>query len=173
MWAHPGKQLLFMGCEFGQESEWSEKGELDWWLLDHSDHQGLQDLVRDLNRVYKDNPAFWATDHDAEKFSWIDANDAGNNVFSFVRYGPDDSGGRSAVACIANFSAIPHHGYRLGLPYAGRWEEVVNTDATSYGGSGVGNFGAVEANGTPWHGLESSAELSVPPLATVYLRFTG
>jgi len=118
-------------------------------------------------------PAFWATDHDAEKFSWIDANDAGNNVFSFVRYGPDDSGGRSAVACIANFSAIPHHGYRLGLPYAGRWEEVVNTDATSYGGSGVGNFGAVEANGTPWHGLESSAELSVPPLATVYLRFTG
>ena len=116
---------------------------------------------------------FWATDHDAEKFSWIDANDAGNNVFSFVRYGPDDSGGRSAVACIANFSAIPHHGYRLGLPYAGRWEEVVNTDATSYGGSGVGNFGAVEANGTPWHGLESSAELSVPPLATVYLRFTG
>jgi 1,4-alpha-glucan branching enzyme len=170
MWAHPGKQLLFMGCEFGQESEWSEKGELDWWLLDHSDHQGLQQLVRDLNRVYKDNPAFWRTDHAAEKFSWIDANDASNNIFSFLRYGDD---GAPTVACIANFSAIPHHGYRLGLPYAGRWEEVVNTDAGTYGGSGVGNLGAVEADGPEWHGLPASTELSVPPLATVYLRFTG
>src|ERR671921_1991676 len=86
MWAHPGKQLLFMGGEFGQESEWSEKGELDWWLLDHADHQGLRQLVRDLNGVYRDSPALWRTDHAADKFTWIDANDASNNVFSFIRY---------------------------------------------------------------------------------------
>ena len=119
MWAHPGKQLLFMGCEFGQESEWSEKGELDWWLLDHADHRGLQQLVA------RPEPASTATPRRSgaptttpEKFSWIDANDAGNNVFSFVRYGDD---GEPTVACVANFSALPHHGYRLGLPYAGRW----------------------------------------------------
>ncbi|MEU4607133.1 1,4-alpha-glucan branching protein GlgB [Kribbella sp. NPDC023972] len=170
MWAHPGKQLLFMGCEFGQESEWSEKGELDWWLLDHADHRGLQQLVRDLNGVYRGNTALWRTDHAPDRFTWIDANDAGNNVFSFVRYGDD---GEPAIACISNFSAIPHHGYRLGLPYGGQWQEAVNTDAAAYGGSGVGNFGSVEADGPSWHGMETSTELSVPPLATLYLRHTG
>jgi 1,4-alpha-glucan branching enzyme len=170
MWAHPGKQLLFMGAELGQESEWSEKGELDWWLLDHVDHRGLQQLVKDLNGFYRDTPALWRTDHSPERFTWIDANDAGNNVFSFIRYGDD---GEPTVACIANFSAIPHHGYRLGLPYAGQWVEAVNTDADVYGGSGVGNYGAVEADGPGWHGMETSTELSVPPLATVYLRHTG
>jgi len=170
MWAHPGKQLLFMGAELGQESEWSEKGELDWWLLDHVDHRGLQQLVKDLNGFYRDTPALWRTDHSPEKFTWIDANDAGNNIFSFIRYGDD---GEPTVACIANFSAIPHHGYRIGLPYSGQWTEAVNTDADVYGGSGVGNYGAVEADGPAWHGLETSAELSVPPLGTLYLRYTG
>jgi len=170
MWAHPGKQLLFMGSEFGQESEWSEKGELDWWLLDHSDHRGLQQLVRDLNGVYRDTAALWRTDHAPEKFTWIDANDASNNTFSFVRYGDD---GEPTIACVANFSAVPHHGYRLGLPYGGEWAEAVNTDADAYGGSGVGNFGSVQADGPEWHGMSTSAELSVPPLATLYLRYTG
>ena len=170
MWAHPGKQLLFMGCEFGQESEWSEKHELDWWLLDNSDHRGLQQLVRDLNRLYRDEPALWGTDHEPHRFSWIDANDAKSNVFSFVRFGDDDQGG-TAVACISNFSAVPYHGYRLGLPFAGRWEEALNTDADVYSGSGVGNFGGLEADGPGWHGMASSAELSVPPLGTVWLRF--
>jgi 1,4-alpha-glucan branching enzyme len=170
MWAHPGKQLLFMGSEFGQESEWSEKGELDWWLLDHADHGGLQQLVKDLNRIYRDTGALWGTDHAPERFSWIDANDASNNVFSFVRFGDD---GEPALACVSNFSAVPHHGYRLGLPFAGRWEETVNTDAHAYGGSGVGNFGGVEADGPGWHGMTTSTELSIPPLATVWLRHTG
>ncbi|MEN3268513.1 alpha amylase C-terminal domain-containing protein, partial [Pseudonocardia sp.] len=170
MWAHPGKQLLFMGCEFGQESEWSEKGELDWWLLDHADHQGLQQLVKDLNRTYRDLKALWGNDHIPERFSWIDANDAGNNVFSFVRYGDE---GDPTLACVVNFSAIPHHGYQLGLPYAGRWDEVVNTDAHVYGGSGVGNFGGLDADGPGWHGMDSSAELSVPPLGAVWLRYQG
>ncbi len=169
MWAHPGKQLLFMGCEFGQESEWSEKHELDWWLLDNSDHGGLQRMVRDLNRLYRDEQALWATDHEPHKFSWIDANDAGNNTFSFVRFGDDAQGG-TALACVTNFSAVPHLGYRLGLPYEGRWEEVLNTDALEYSGSGVGNFGGVVADGPGWHGMASSAELSVPPLGTVWLR---
>ncbi|HEY3001778.1 MAG TPA: 1,4-alpha-glucan branching protein GlgB, partial [Kribbellaceae bacterium] len=172
MWAHPGKQLLFMGCEFGQESEWSEKHELDWWLLDHADHGGLQKLVRDLNRTYRDTSALWATDHEPHKFSWIDANDAGNNTFSFVRYGDDDAGG-TALACVTNFSAVPHHGYRLGLPYAGHWDEVLNTDAHEYSGSGVGNFGGVEADAPGWHGMTASAELSVPPLATVWLYYSS
>jgi 1,4-alpha-glucan branching enzyme len=170
MWAHPGKQLLFMGCEFGQESEWSEKHELDWWLLDNSDHGGLQRLVRELNRRYRDTEALWGTDHEPHKFSWIDANDAGNNTFSFVRFGDDAQGG-TALACVTNFSAIPHLGYRLGLPYTGRWDEVLNTDAQEYSGSGVGNFGGVTADSPGWHGMASSAELSLPPLGTVWLRY--
>jgi 1,4-alpha-glucan branching enzyme len=170
MWAHPGKQLLFMGCEFGQESEWSEKGELDWWLLDHADHQGLQQLVKDLNGVYRGTKALWGNDHLPERFSWIDANDASNNTFSFVRYGEP---GEPTLACVVNFSAIPHHGYRLGLPFTGRWHEVLNTDAHVYGGSGVGNFGGLDADGPGWHGMASSAELSVPPLGAVWLRHDG
>jgi 1,4-alpha-glucan branching enzyme len=170
MWAHPGKQLLFMGCEFGQESEWSEKHQLDWWLLDNADHRGLQKMVRDLNRLYRDEQSLWGTDHEPHRFSWIDANDAQSNVFSFVRFGDDDRGG-TAIACVANFSAVPHLGYRLGLPFAGRWDEVLNTDAAEYSGSGVGNFGGVTADGPGWHGMASSTELAVPPLGTLWLRF--
>ncbi len=141
MWAHPGKQLLFMGSEFGQESEWAESRSLDWWLIDDPDHRGVQTLVRDLNRVYTESRALWSRDADPAGFQWIDANDASNNVFSFLRHGDDGS----ALACVANFAAIPHEGYRIGLPHAGRWDEVLNTDAEAYGGSGVGNLGGVEA----------------------------
>jgi 1,4-alpha-glucan branching enzyme len=165
MWSHPGKQLLFMGSEIGQESEWSEARELDWWLLDHVEHRGLHDLVRDLNRVYLAHPALWALDHDPQGFAWIDANDASNNVFSFVR----TDGKGSTVACVANFSAVPHEGYRLGLPQSGWWRELLNTDADLYYGSGVGNLGAVEADSTPWHGQEASATLRLPPLGVVLL----
>jgi 1,4-alpha-glucan branching enzyme len=168
MWAHPGKQLLFMGSEFGQESEWAESRSLDWWLTDNPDHRGVQSLVRDLNRVYAESPALWTRDADPSGFQWIDANDASNNVFSFLRQGDDGS----VLACIANFSAVPHEGYRVGLPAAGRWEEVLNTDAEGYSGSGVGNLGAVEATDEPWHGLPASATLRVPPLGTIWLRRT-
>jgi 1,4-alpha-glucan branching enzyme len=166
MWAHPGKQLLFMGSEFGQESEWAESRSLDWWLTDTPDHRGVQALVHDLNRVYIESPALWSQDADPGGFRWIDANDAGNNVFSFLRHGADGS----ELACVANFSAVPHEGYRIGLPHAGTWDEVLNTDAETYSGSGVGNLGAIEAAQQPWHAQPASVTLRVPPLGTVWLR---
>jgi 1,4-alpha-glucan branching enzyme len=168
MWAHPGKQLLFMGSEFGQESEWAESRSLDWWITENPDHRGVQTLVADLNRVYAESPALFTLDADPAGFDWIDANDAGNNVFSFLRHGNDGS----ALACVANFSAIPHEGYRIGLPVAGRWDEVLNSDAEIYSGSGVGNLGAVEATSDGWHGRPASTTLRVPPLGTVWLRHT-
>ncbi len=166
MWAHPGKQLLFMGSEFAQESEWAESRELDWWLLDTPDHKGVAAMVRDMNRTYRELPALWSLDTDGSGFEWIDANDSSNNVFSFLRKGADGS----AVACVANFAAVPHERYRLGLPAAGTWREVLNTDAELYAGSGVGNLGAVEAATDSWHGRPASATLTVPPLATVWLQ---
>ncbi|MEX0428795.1 1,4-alpha-glucan branching protein GlgB [Nocardioides sp. DS6] len=166
MWAHPGKQLLFMGGEFAQESEWAESRELDWWLLDNPDHRGVHDLVRDLNRAYAATPALWALDADPAGFSWIDADDAHHNVYSFIRRGGDGPD----LVCVANFSAVPHGDFPLGFPSAGVWEEVVNTDADVYTGSGVGNFGAVtaiegEASGQPAHAM-----VVLPPLATVWFR---
>jgi 1,4-alpha-glucan branching enzyme len=173
MWAHPGKQLVFMGTEFGQESEWAESRELDWWLLDNADHRGVQSLVRDMNRTYRDTPALWALDTEGSGFSWIDANDSSNNVFSFVRRGHDPSRpeGREGteLVCVANFSAVPHHGYKLGMPAVGEWTEVLNTDADGYAGSGVGNMGTVTAVEEPWHGQPASATLTVPPLGAVWL----
>jgi len=165
MWAHPGKQLLFMGSEFGQESEWSEARSLDWWLLDLPDHHGVWQLIRDLNGVYKEHRALWSQDASGEGFQWIDANDAEGNVFSFLRWGDDGS----AVACIANFAGAPHEGYRVGLPFTGEWREILNTDAELYSGSGVGNMGAVEAVEESWHGQPASATLRVPPLGVLWL----
>ena len=112
MWAHPGKQLIFMGAELGQESEWAEARELDWWLLEHSEHRGVHDLIRDLNRAYADSPAIWSRDDDPGSFRWINANDAGRNVFSFAR----TAEGAPDLVCVANFAAMPHGDYRLGLP---------------------------------------------------------
>ncbi|HEY0559447.1 MAG TPA: alpha amylase C-terminal domain-containing protein, partial [Frankiaceae bacterium] len=168
MWAHPGKQLLFMGCELAQESEWSESRSLDWWLLDNADNAGVQRLVRDLNVVYRDQAALWSQDTDPAGFAWIDANDAANNVFSFLRFGSDGS----VLACISNFAGHPHEGYRIGLPAGGTWREIINTDAEVYTGSGVVN-GTVTAEDVPWHGRPHSAELRVPPLGTVWLAREG
>ncbi|MGH3331334.1 MAG: 1,4-alpha-glucan branching protein GlgB [Nocardioidaceae bacterium] len=169
MWAHPGKQLLFMGSEFAQESEWAEGRELDWWLLDHVEHRGVQSLVRDMNRVYADTPALWSLDQDPSGFAWIDANDASNNVFSFLRRGRDGS----LLACVANFAAVPHEHYRMGLPAPGQWAETLNTDADIYSGSGVGNMGSVTATDDGWHGQPASATLTVPPLGAVWLKHVG
>jgi 1,4-alpha-glucan branching enzyme len=167
MWAHPGKQLTFMGIELGQESEWAESRELDWWLLDHPEHRGVQSLVRDLNAAYVGTPALWSRDSDPAGFQWIDANDAGRNVFSWLRRGP---AGTPDLVCLANFAAVPHEDYRVGLPSAGEWEEIVNTDAEVYSGSGVGNFGVVTAVDGDWSGQPAYATVVVPPLATVWLR---
>jgi 1,4-alpha-glucan branching enzyme len=170
MWAHPGKQLLFNGCELAQPSEWSEEHGLDWAVLDDPGHAGVQALVGDLNRTYRANPALWSQDTSPAGFTWIDANDAAGNVFSFLRWGADGS----ALACVANFAGGPHADYRLGLPKPGRWEEVLNTDAASYGGSGWGNLGGVTAStDQPWHGQPASAVVQVPPLGALWLRYTG
>ncbi|WP_148574608.1 1,4-alpha-glucan branching protein GlgB [Nocardioides caldifontis] len=168
-WAHPGKQLLFMGCEFAQDAEWAEARELDWWLLDSPWHDGLRRLVRDLNAIYTSTPALHAKDDDPEGFRWIDANDASGNVLSFVR----SDGQGSLVACVVNFAGVPHHDYRIGLPEAGTWTEVVNTDAETYAGSGVGNMGTVTAVEQESHGMPASASISVPPLGAIWLRYDG
>ena len=165
MWAHPGKQLLFMGGEFGQEQEWAESRSLDWDLLDVPLHRGVHDLVCDLNGVYRQTAALYSADTKPEGFRWIDANDSGGNVLSFLRIGTDGS----HVACVANFAGMPHHDYRVGLPLPGRWREIVNTDAASYGGSGVGNLGAVTATDRAWHGLPASAVLQLPPSGVLWL----
>jgi 1,4-alpha-glucan branching enzyme len=177
-WAHPGKQLLFMGSEFGQDAEWSEQAGLDWAALDwdvHGGgagfHVGVQRLARDLNQVYRHSPALWRHDFTPEGFSWIDAADAPGNVLSFLRLaGPDATDvGDKVIACVVNFSGEPHHNYRVGLPAPGRWQEIINTDASVYGGSGVGNLGSVEATSEPWHGRPASAVLTLPPLAVLWL----
>ncbi len=172
MWAHPGKQLLFMGSEFGQAAEWSEQAGLDWAALGGPRQAGLQQLVIDLNEAYRASPAVWADDFSPDGFGWIDANDAAGNVVSFLRYaagGERADRGAGVIACVANFAGEPHLDYRIGLPRAGRWREVINTDADAYGGSGVGNMGVLEAVPEPWHGLPASAVLAVPPLGVLWL----
>jgi 1,4-alpha-glucan branching enzyme len=166
MWSFPGKQLLFMGCELGDEQEWSEERGLDWGLLHDPQRAGLQRLVRDLNGVYAKTPALWSQDITPDGFRWINNEDSSGNVFSYLRWGTDGS----AVAVIVNFAAQPHEGYRVGLPFTGRWAEILNTDADTYGGSGVGNLGSVEATSVPWNGLPASAELRVPPLGALWLK---
>src|SRR6185312_3383073 len=166
MWAHPGKKLLFMGQEFGQLREWNFDAELDWHLLEQDRHRGLQQLVRDLNRLHRDIPALHARDCDAGGFQWIVVDDAEQSILAFLRHGGADD---RSVAVVANFTPVPRHHYRIGLPQPGRWREILNSDASLYGGSGAGNFGTVTARSHPSHGFPASAELTLPPLATVYL----
>jgi 1,4-alpha-glucan branching enzyme len=188
MWAHPGKQMLFMGAELAPEREWDHDGELDWWILEQwAGHRGVRDLLAELNRVYKQRPALWDDDFSAAGFEWIDASDSESSVLSFLRRTrasvPDPGEPTSAVtwpasvdvptdgvvACVANLTPVPHEGYRVGLPSPGRWAELVNTDAVEWGGSGVGNLGAVHAERTPWHGQPCSATLQLPPLGVLWL----
>jgi 1,4-alpha-glucan branching enzyme len=166
MWAHPGKKLLFMGGELAQEAEWSHERSLDWHLLEQPEHSGIQALVRDLNRIYKDEPALWEVDSDPSGFWWLEPNDADNNVVAFARQSRE---GERVLVFVANLSPLPRGPYRLGLPRAGRWRELMNTDSTFYGGSDVGNLGEIEPEPIPWHGQQFSAEITLPPLAAVWL----
>ncbi len=165
MWAHPGKQLLFMGGEFAQEREWDHDRSLDWHLLADAGHAGVHQLVRDLNHTYCDRPALWTVDFDPAGFTWLVADDADQNVAAFLRIGVDGQ----VLACAANLSPTARHDYLLGLPRPGSWQELLNTDAHHYGGSGVGNLGAVEADGPPAHGQPTSARVTLPPLGVVWL----
>ncbi|MGW4371084.1 1,4-alpha-glucan branching protein GlgB [Nocardia takedensis] len=165
MWAHPGKQLLFMGQDFGQFREWSHDRGLDWAELDNPLHRGITDAVRALNRVYREHSALWSQDATPGGHSWIEADDRDNNVLAFLRYGADGS----VVACVHNFSGSTHGAYRVGLPVAGAWREILNTDAADYGGSGIGNLGAVETESVPWHGRPVSATVALPPNSAIWL----
>src|SRR6266540_3574534 len=166
MWAHPGKKLLFMGGEVAQWTEWDAESSLDWHLLEDSDHKGVQTLVRDLNRLYRDTPALWEVDFDPDGFRWLEPNDAAGNVIAFARIGADR---RRQLVCVCNLSPVPRYGYRVGMPLSGQWREVLNTDSDYYGGSGVGNLGAVDAEEIAWHDQPYSAELTLPPLGVVWL----
>jgi 1,4-alpha-glucan branching enzyme len=169
MWAHPGKQLLFMGGELAQEREWNHDTALDWWVLDHwADHRRIKDLLRELNRVYRSQPALWEEDFRSEGFEWIDADDSDQSVVSFLRRRAG-GGADGAVACVANLTPVPRNGYRVGLPAPGLWVELVNTDAAEWGGSGVGNYGAVHTEEYPWHGRPWSAAVTLPPLSVIWL----
>ena len=167
MWAHPGKQLLFMGCEFGQESEWAESRELDWWLLEHPEHSGVHAMVRDMNHAYTASGALWGRDKTPAGFQWIDANDAGRNVFSFVRRHPV-----TPTWCASPTSRpSPTRATGSALPSAGTWTEILNTDASAYTGSGVGNLGGITARRAR-STASLHADIVVPPLATVWFRRT-
>jgi 1,4-alpha-glucan branching enzyme len=166
MWGHPGKKLLFMGGEFAQWREWSEERELDWGLLQFPPHANMQRLLRELNLLYRDQPALHARDAEPMGFQWIDADDAEQSTFSWLRFGAE---GDPPVAVLCNFTPVPRVGMRIGLPRAGRWREVLNTDAVCFGGSGMGNLGKVDAEEVPHRGFPASATVVLPPLASVWL----
>jgi 1,4-alpha-glucan branching enzyme len=170
MFGHPGKKLLFMGCEFAQEQEWNHDRSLDWHLLDDENHAGVRRLLRDLNQFYRRAPALYTQDFGGEGFEWIDHDDASRCLLSFVRRGRD--GQRVLVVC--NFAPMVHHGVRLGVPEAGTWRERLNTDSAYYGGSNVGTpFGTAASEAVHSHGRAQSIVISIPPLATVFFEWTA
>ncbi|HZP31437.1 MAG TPA: alpha amylase C-terminal domain-containing protein, partial [Acidimicrobiia bacterium] len=166
MWAHPGKQLLFMGGEFAQVAEWNHDSSIEWHVLDDPQHAGVMRLVTDLNHTYRREPALWELDVEPRGFVWLEADDADRNVVAFARRSAD---GRRWLVCVSNLSPVPRHGYRVGLPVGGAWLEVLNTDSRHYGGSDVGNGGTVRTESVPSHGQASSAPLELPPLGTIWL----
>jgi 1,4-alpha-glucan branching enzyme len=170
MWGHPGKKLLFMGQEFGQRGEWNFDFQLDWYVADHQPHAGVRDCVRDLNRLYRADPALHARDCEGEGFQWVVADDADQSVFAWIRTARASD---PPVLVVSNFTPVPRIGYRLGVPKLGTWTETLNTDSVLYGGSGMGNLGRVTASAAPSRGFPASVELVLPPLATLYLRFDG
>jgi 1,4-alpha-glucan branching enzyme len=168
-WAHPGKKLLFMGGEFGQRREWAHDEALEWFVLQYPEHAGLQRWVADLNRLYRAEPALHEVDFDAAGFEWIDCHAAEECVIAFLR--KPKRGRPVAVAC--NFTPVPRPNYILGVPRGGFWREALNSDATPYGGSGMGNFGGVDAAPVPAHGRFHSVTVTLPPLATVFFVHEG
>ncbi len=166
MWTHPGKKLLFMGGEFGQEREWNHDEGLDWHLLEEAEHRGVKALVADLNHLYRDKPALHALDCEAEGFSWIDGGNAAESVFVYAR----SDGKETPLVVVVNFTPVVREGYRIGVPAGGTWREILNTDDPRYGGSGVRTGDGLPAEETAWHGRDHSVVLTLPPLATVVLE---
>jgi 1,4-alpha-glucan branching enzyme len=167
MWAHPGKKLLFMGGEFGQWREWTETESLDWHLLETPIHRGLQTLIQDLNRLYTKHGELWEADSEPTGFQWIEADNAAENVVAFRRISPSTG---KEIICVCNFSPVIREAHRLGLPRAGKYKQLVNTDAESYCGGGFGVVKSITAEKVPAHGLDYSAAITLPPLATMWFQ---
>jgi 1,4-alpha-glucan branching enzyme len=169
MWTHPGKKLLFMGCEFGQPTEWNHDAELAWHLLQFESHRGIQGTLRALNHVLKTEPALFQRDFDAGGFRWVVGDDKDQSVYAYLRYGED---GVKPILVVCNFTPIPRETYRLGVP-AGGWREIFNSDAAGFGGADIGNAGVLHTTPDPAHGHLDSIALTIPPLATIILRHEG
>ncbi len=167
MWARPGKKMLFMGGEFGQWREWNHDESLDWNLLEQPEHRQLQSLVRELNRIYRAEPALWEADADPEGFHFVDADNADDNVIAFIRVAPAS---RRRLLCVCNFSPVVRRGYRVGAPAAGECREILNTDSEFFGGGNIGNGGVLRTDPIPHHGLGHSLELTLPPLAALWIE---
>ena len=167
MYAHPGKKLLFMGCEFGQWLEWNCNQSLDWHLLQFEPHQKLLDCVRDLNRIYREEKSMHEVDFTWEGFQWIDLHDSEQSIISFLRRARD---GSDFVVCLFNLTPVPRWGYRVGVPKPGLYREIFNSDSDLYGGSNLGNAGEVPSDPIPWQGQPHSLLLTLPPLGALYLK---
>jgi 1,4-alpha-glucan branching enzyme len=171
MWGYPGKKLLFMGNEFAQGREWNYEESLDWFLLDENHgglwHKGVLQLVKDLNGIYQKNAPLFELDGEPEGFDWLVVDDAENSVFAFERKSSDGE----RIIVISNFTPVPREGYRIGVNAAGEYEEILNTDSMYYQGSNVGNFGSVTSEAITSHGRNNSISVTIPPLATIYLKY--
>jgi 1,4-alpha-glucan branching enzyme len=165
MWAHPGKKLIFMGGELAQEQEWSHERSLDWHLLERPRHAGVQRLIGDLNHLYRDHPALWELDAEPAGFRWLVVDDRDANVLAFARF----SAQGEPLVMVANLSPVPRPSYRVPMPFAGRWREILNSDSDLYGGANLGNMGGVVAGDTPWGAEPASADVVLPPLGVVWL----
>lgn len=170
MWMWPGKKTLFMGCDFGQSAEWAHDGSLDWHLLQYIDHEGVQRVVRDLNRIYREISGLAAKDNHPEGFEWINASDADNSILTFLRNGSEQT---DTLAAVANYTPVLREEYRVGVPYPGFWQEILNTDAKEYGGLGFGNSGGVTADQIEWDGRPYSIKLQLPPVSMSIFRYQG
>jgi 1,4-alpha-glucan branching enzyme len=166
MWTHPGKKLLFMGCEFGQWREWNHDEQLDWYLLQYAEHIGVKKLVSDLNRIYREVPALHEQDCVPQGFQWVIGDDAANSVFAWLRWSKEGD----PVLVVANLTPVPREGYRIGVPFAGLWTELLNSDASTYAGSNVGNGGGVQTEDSKSHGMPVSLALNLPPLGVLILQ---
>jgi 1,4-alpha-glucan branching enzyme len=170
MFGHPGKKLLFMGDEIGQWAEWNHDGSVEWGLLQYPFHAGLRRWVRDLNTFYRGQPSLFEADFDSSGFEWVDCTDSQRSVVSFLRRGKDPA---NITLFVCNFTPVPRHNYRVGVPWHGRWREMLNSDAPLYGGSGQGNDGGANAAPLPIHGRPHSLNLTLPPLGLLAFQPEG
>jgi len=170
MYAHPGTKLLFMGAEIGQTTEWRHDQSIDWHLLQYGYHKGIQNLVRDVNKIYRETPALYQRPFEEGGFRWIDYSDTENSVIIFARYGEDEN--KDVVIAVCNFTPALHYNYRVGVPQKGKWKEIFNSDDKKYSGTGV-ETGLVETTSTPMHGMDHSIDIKLPPLGVTLFAWEG